>query len=124
MQLDLFGVASDDDIRAWARDVGFDCPKNGRIPDSIRETHDTWAENPHPVVDHILLPNMAWACGADMLACKCCRTHYGLRPSCPWCRSLGQTWVRWATLVIQGRDPVTREARNTDPERALLAGAS
>ncbi len=124
-QLSLFADSpTDTEVRSWASANGFDCPRAGRVPDSLRQAFASWSETPHEVLTHTLLPNMSWACGADILDCHCCRTEWHKRPTCPWCRSLGPAWARWATRIMQGLDPITLERRDTDPERRMLAGAA
>ncbi len=91
-------------------------------------------------VVHIVVPNMATLCCDDYLTASDRGDRPAINPhlyradgererrsrwrniTCPWCRSLGRSYFRWVCSVMQGRDPVTNAVRNTDRERAMLAG--
>lgn len=84
---------------------------------------------PEPTSDvvHALLPNMGVACQVDYLAAlkRGERSSFGTpwsEVTCTWCHALGHGWYLWACRIMQGLDPVTRERRNTEPDRRLLAG--
>lgn len=72
-------MSTPDEIRAWARNQGYEVPSKGRIPQAIRDAHQAWLDTPLLAPEDFGIPDIEPEPAPEPLPVPCGMRHHYVR---------------------------------------------